>query len=143
MSNSKSGKFTTRLKSTICINDEIWRIVEHCRNACILPSWRIQFCGKASHSATGNETDSEQTQLHKAEENACPGDSMSIRYRVIKVKGSEPERFIVIGIDFSEHMVKSSSRAMEEAELREHLREAGASDDQIKAWIQQGRAYPG
>jgi len=68
---------------------------------------------------------------------------MSIRYRVIKVKGSEPERFIVIGIDFSEHMVKSSSRAMEEAELREHLREAGASDDQIKAWIQQGRAYPG
>jgi hypothetical protein len=68
---------------------------------------------------------------------------MSIRYRVIKVKGSEPEKFIVIGIDFSEHMVKSSSRAMEEAELREHLREAGASDDQIKAWIQQGRAYPG
>jgi hypothetical protein len=68
---------------------------------------------------------------------------MSIRYRVIKVKGSEPEKFIVIGLDFSEHMVKSSSRAMEEAELREHLREAGASDDQIKAWIQQGRAYPG
>jgi hypothetical protein len=32
---------------------------------------------------------------------------------------------------------------MEEADLREHLREAGASDDQIKAWIQQGRAYPG
>jgi hypothetical protein len=68
---------------------------------------------------------------------------MSIRYRVIKVKGSEPEKFIVIGLDFSEHMVKSSSRAMEEGELREHLREAGASDDQIKAWIQQGRAYPG
>ena len=68
---------------------------------------------------------------------------MSIRYRVSKVKGSEPEKFIVIGIDFSEHLVKSSSRAMEEAELREHLREAGASDDQIKAWIQQGRAYPG
>jgi hypothetical protein len=68
---------------------------------------------------------------------------MSIRYRVIKVKGSEPERFIVIGIDFGEHMVKSSSRAMEEPELREHLREAGASEDQIRAWIQQGRAYPG
>lgn len=68
---------------------------------------------------------------------------MSTRYRVIKVKGSEPETFIVIGIDFGEHRVKSSSRAMEEPELREHLREAGASEDQIKAWIQQGRAYPG
>ena len=68
---------------------------------------------------------------------------MSTRYRVIKVKGSEPEEFIVIGIDFGEHLVKSSSRAMEEPELREHLREAGATEDQIKAWIQQGRAYPG
>jgi hypothetical protein len=68
---------------------------------------------------------------------------MSTRYRVIKVKGTEPEEFIVIGIDFGEHMVKSTSRAMQEPELREHLQEAGASDDQIKAWIQQGRAYPG
>jgi len=32
---------------------------------------------------------------------------------------------------------------MEEPELREHLHEAGATEDQIKAWIQQGRAYPG
>jgi hypothetical protein len=68
---------------------------------------------------------------------------MPTRYRVIKVKGSDPETFIVIGIDFGEHMVKSSSRAMEEPELREHLHQAGASEDQIKAWIQQGRAYPG
>jgi len=68
---------------------------------------------------------------------------MSIRYRVIKVKDSEPERFIVIGIDFGEHRVRSTSRAMEEPELREHLHEAGATEDQIKAWIQQGRAYPG
>lgn len=68
---------------------------------------------------------------------------MPTRYRVIKVKGSDPETFIVIGIDFGEHMVKSSSRAMEEPELREHLHQAGASEDQIRAWIQQGRAYPG
>jgi hypothetical protein len=72
-----------------------------------------------------------------------PGESMSIRYRVIKVKDSEPEKFIVIGIDFGEHMVKSTSGAMEEPELREHLHQAGATEDQIKAWIQQGRAYPG
>jgi hypothetical protein len=68
---------------------------------------------------------------------------MSTRYRVIKVKGSEPEKFIVIGIDFGEHRVKSTSATMEEPELREHLRQAGAGEDQIKAWIQQGRAYPG
>jgi len=68
---------------------------------------------------------------------------MAIRYRVIKVKDSEPEKFIVIGIDFSQHMVKSTSRAMEEPELREHLHQAGATEDQIKAWIHQARAYPG
>ena len=68
---------------------------------------------------------------------------MSIRFRVIKVKGVEPETFIVVGIDFGEHKVTSTSRTMSEADLRVHLHEAGASDDEIKAWIQQGRAYPG
>ena len=68
---------------------------------------------------------------------------MSTRYRVIKVKGAEPEAFIVIGIDFAEHTVKSATKAMSEADLRVHLHEAGASEDEIKAWIQQGRNYPG
>lgn len=68
---------------------------------------------------------------------------MSTRYRVIKVKGTEPETFIVIGIDFGEHLVKSTTKAMAEPELRLHLRDAGASEDEIKAWIQQARAYPG
>ncbi len=68
---------------------------------------------------------------------------MSTRYRVIKVKGSEPEAFIVIGVDFGEHIVKSTSRTMLEDELRVHLHEAGATEDEVKAWIQQGRNYPG
>jgi hypothetical protein len=68
---------------------------------------------------------------------------MSTRYRVIRVKGTEPETFIVIGIDFGEHIIKSTSKAMAEPELRIHLHEAGASEDQIKAWLQQGRTYPG
>ena len=68
---------------------------------------------------------------------------MSTRYRVIKVKGTEPEAFIVIGIDFGEHMVRSTSKTMLEDELRTHLHEAGASEDEIMAWIQQGRNYPG
>lgn len=68
---------------------------------------------------------------------------MSTKYRVIKVKGAEPETFIVIGIDFGEHAVKSTSKAMAEPDLRAHLRDAGASEDEIKAWIRQGRTYPG
>ena len=68
---------------------------------------------------------------------------MSTKYRVIKVKGAEPETFIVIGIDFGEHAVKSTSKTMAEPDLRVHLRDAGATEDEIKAWIQQGRNYPG
>ncbi len=68
---------------------------------------------------------------------------MSTRYRVIKVKGVEPESFIVIGIDFGEHKIITTSRTMSEADLRIHLREAGAGEDEVKAWIQQGRNYPG
>jgi hypothetical protein len=67
---------------------------------------------------------------------------MATKYRVIKIKGAEPEAFIVIGIDFGEHTVKSTSKTMSEADLKVHLREAGASEDEIKAWIQQGRNYP-
>jgi hypothetical protein len=64
------------------------------------------------------------------------------RYRVVKVKGVEPEVFIIVGIDFDEHSIKSASVAMPETGLRAHLREAGASQDEITAWIEQGRAYP-
>jgi hypothetical protein len=67
---------------------------------------------------------------------------MPTRYRVVKVKGVEPEVFIIVGIDFDEHSIKSTSHAMSEADLRAHLREAGASQDEITAWIEQGRAYP-
>jgi hypothetical protein len=66
---------------------------------------------------------------------------MPTRYRVVKVKGVEPEVFIIVGIDFDEHSVKSTSLAMSETALRAHLREAGVSQDEITAWIEQGRAY--
>ena len=67
---------------------------------------------------------------------------MPTRYRVIKVKGVEPEVFVIVGIDFDEHVIKSTSQAMSESALRMHLREAGASQDEMTAWIEQGRAYP-
>jgi hypothetical protein len=67
---------------------------------------------------------------------------MPTRYRVVKVKGVEPEVFLIVGIDFDEHIIRSTSQAMSEAALRAHLREAGASADEITAWIEQGRSYP-
>lgn len=68
---------------------------------------------------------------------------MATKYRVIKIKGVEPESFIVVGIDFAEGIMKSASHAMPEAELREHLHQAGATPDEVDTWIAQGRAYPG
>jgi hypothetical protein len=67
---------------------------------------------------------------------------MPTRYRVVRVKGVEPEMFIIVGIDFEDHVVNSTSQAMSETVLRSHLHEAGASADEITTWIEQGRAYP-
>ena len=68
---------------------------------------------------------------------------MAIKYRVIQVKGAKPELFIVVGIDFEQHMIKSASAAMPEEELRGHLRQTGATPAEISGWIDQGRTYPG
>ena len=68
---------------------------------------------------------------------------MTTKYRVIKVKGSNPESFVVVGIDFAEHLIKSTSVSMSESEIRDHLRQAGATADEIQTWIEQGRTYPG
>lgn len=67
---------------------------------------------------------------------------MATKYRVIKVKGSQPESFIVVGIDFDDHNITSASPEMPETEMRDHLRQAGATPDEIDGWISQGRAYP-
>ncbi len=55
----------------------------------------------------------------------------------------EPEAFLVVGIDFDEHAIKSTSQVMSLDGLSSHLREAGASADEVSAWIEQARAYPG
>jgi hypothetical protein len=68
---------------------------------------------------------------------------MATRYRVIKVKGAAPEVFIIVGIEFDDHAIQSVSLAMSEPDLRAHLRETGASVEEINSWIEQGREYPG
>jgi len=68
---------------------------------------------------------------------------MATKYRVVKVKGTKPETFIVVGIDFEEHKIVSTSESMAEATMRGYLKNAGASEKDVNAWIAQSRQYPG
>ena len=68
---------------------------------------------------------------------------MATKYRVIKVKGTKPETFIVVGIDFGQSAIISTSEAMQETEMRGYLQKAGASEKDIASWIDQSRKYPG
>lgn len=68
---------------------------------------------------------------------------MATKYRVVKVKGSKPETFIVVGIDFSQGTIMSTSESMQEKDMRSHLEKAGASKKDIETWIEQARKYPG
>ena len=68
---------------------------------------------------------------------------MAIRYRVVLVKGAKPETFMVVGIDFEQALIKSTSRPMPETELRAHLQKESASETQINEWLEQARKYPG
>ena len=68
---------------------------------------------------------------------------MATKYRVVKVKGAKPEIFIVVGIDFDQHAITSTSLSMSEPTMRSYLEDAGASEKEINAWIEQARQYPG
>jgi hypothetical protein len=68
---------------------------------------------------------------------------MATKYRVVKVKGAKSETFIVVGIDFDKHAITNTSESMSETALRAYLQEAGASEKDINAWIEQARKYPG
>jgi len=68
---------------------------------------------------------------------------MATKYRVVQVKGATPETFMVVGIDFGESAIKSTSKPMSEAELRVHLQKSGAAPSQVGEWLEQARKYPG
>lgn len=68
---------------------------------------------------------------------------MATKYRVVQVKGAKPETFIVVGIDFNQGTITSTSESMQEKEMRSYLEKAGASKNDIEAWIAQSRKYPG
>lgn len=67
---------------------------------------------------------------------------MATKYRVIKVKGTKPETFIVVGIDFAQSAITSTSESMPKAEMRAYLKKAGASEKETNEWIAQARTYP-
>jgi len=68
---------------------------------------------------------------------------MATKYRVIKVKGAKPETFIVVGIDFEQHAITSTSESMSETAMRAYLKNAGASEKDTNAWLEQARKYSG
>ena len=68
---------------------------------------------------------------------------MATKYRVVKVKGAKPETFIVVGIDFEQRAITSTSESMAETAMRSYLKKAGASEKEIDEWIEQARQYPG
>lgn len=68
---------------------------------------------------------------------------MATKYRVVQVKGAKPETFVVVGIDFDQHAVTSTSESMNEAAMRGYLKKAGATEAEIGTWIEQARKYPG
>jgi len=67
---------------------------------------------------------------------------MATKYRVIKVKGAEPESFMVVGIDFDQHAITRTSNAMSEVDMRTYLKKEGGSDAEVNTWIEQARRYP-
>ncbi|HTS38902.1 MAG TPA: hypothetical protein VMH04_24725 [Candidatus Solibacter sp.] len=67
---------------------------------------------------------------------------MATKYRVVQVKGTKPETFIVVGIDFGESTITSTSESMQEAAMRGYLQKAGASTKDVEQWIEQARTYP-
>jgi len=68
---------------------------------------------------------------------------MATKCRVVQVKGMKPETFIVVGIDFGENAITSTSESMQEPAMRAYLQKAGASTKDIDSWIDQSRHYPG
>jgi hypothetical protein len=68
---------------------------------------------------------------------------MATKYRVVKVKGTDPESFIVVGIDFEKGEITSTSESMREPELRVYLQKEGASEKDVNGWMDQARRYPG
>ncbi len=67
---------------------------------------------------------------------------MATKYRVVQVKGTKPETFVVVGIDFEKGTITSTSESMQEAQMRLYLAKSGASKEDVKAWVDQARKYP-
>jgi hypothetical protein len=67
---------------------------------------------------------------------------MATKYRVVQVKGTKPETFIVVGIDFGTATITSTSESMQEAAMRAYLQKTGASNKDVDQWIEQARTYP-
>lgn len=67
---------------------------------------------------------------------------MGTQYAVVKFKSLEPEKFVVIGVDWTAGQIKSITREMSEKDMRAHLKKAGVSEDAINTGIETARKDP-
>jgi hypothetical protein len=67
---------------------------------------------------------------------------MATKHRVVKVRSSKPESFMVVGIDFEKSAITSTSQTMTEIEMRSYLQKSGASAKEVSDWMEQARKYP-
>ena len=68
---------------------------------------------------------------------------MAMDYAVAKIKGMDPERFVVVGVDWGACQLRSlMTKDMSEKEMRAHLKKAGVSDATINASIENARKTP-
>lgn len=62
-----------------------------------------------------------------------PKPTSRIRYRVVKVKGTNSETCIVVGIDFDKGEITRTLESMREPETRVYLQKAGASEKDVNS----------
>lgn len=67
---------------------------------------------------------------------------MATDYAVVKIKAMEPEKFVVIGVDWGAGQIKSMTREMSEKDMREHLKKAGVIEATINSSIESARKDP-
>jgi hypothetical protein len=67
---------------------------------------------------------------------------MPTDYAVVKIKGMDPEKFVVIGVDWGAGQIKSITKEMSEKNMRGHLNKAGVSEATINTGIEKARKDP-
>ena len=67
---------------------------------------------------------------------------MATRYALARVAGTQPEAFVMVGVDFGEGAMKSMSEGMSEKKMRKYLAWQGATHQQVDEAIDRAKKEP-